>query len=285
MGYFQVSRPVARRLLLVNMKQRMVNTRFWDDNYTSNLDPIEKLMFLYFITNTSTTICGIYEIPLKKIAVETGIDKEMVNRILERFKKDQKVFYVDGWIGIKNFIKHQNQNSPKVKKGIETEMMAVPKDILDKMIAYGYHIHTLSHLNLNSNLNSNLNPPTPLKGDKGEIKYQSVNDEGQEVEKYLGLKRMISDRGVFNYASELAKLRQSPKKVDRIVAHYFEAKEYKFENWEQYYPNLARFTKIAKGLTGYNSSQVEQAITHCLKEWGDNWTMETLVNWIPETNK
>ena len=35
-------------------KTRIINTRFWIDDYTSNLDPIEKLLFLYFLTNTAT---------------------------------------------------------------------------------------------------------------------------------------------------------------------------------------------------------------------------------------
>jgi hypothetical protein len=111
-------------------KQRMVNTRFWDDDYTSNLDPIEKLLFLYFLTNTSTNICGVYEIPLKKVANETGIDKEMVAKIIQRFTNDNKIFYQDGWVVVKNFIKHQNQKSPKVSKGIVEELKNVPEQIL-----------------------------------------------------------------------------------------------------------------------------------------------------------
>jgi len=111
-------------------KQRMVNTRFWDDNYASNLDPIEKLLFLYFLTNTSTNISGVYEIPIKKVANETGIDKEMVEKIINRFSKDNKIFYKDGWVVIKNFIKHQNQKSPKVSKGIVEEFKNVPENIL-----------------------------------------------------------------------------------------------------------------------------------------------------------
>jgi hypothetical protein len=110
-------------------KNRMVNTRFWDDGYTANLDPIEKLLFLYFLTNTSTNICGIYEIPLKKIALETGIEKEMVTKIIGRFAREGKVVYIDGWIVIKNFLKHQNQESPKVKKGIVSELEKLPQNI------------------------------------------------------------------------------------------------------------------------------------------------------------
>lgn len=71
-------------------KQRMINTRFWEDGYTANLDPIEKLLFLYFLTNTSTNICGFYEIPLKKIASDTGLDKDMVLKIIKRFTDDKK---------------------------------------------------------------------------------------------------------------------------------------------------------------------------------------------------
>lgn len=145
------------------MKSRIINTKFWDDNYTSDLDPIEKLMFLYLLTNTSTNISGVYEIPLKKIATETGIDKEMVQKILDRFDRDGKVFYIDGWVWIKNFIKNQNERSPKVKKGIELALEAVPSQIKVKVEEKLKGIDTLSHSNSNSNsnLNSNSNTSEP----------------------------------------------------------------------------------------------------------------------------
>lgn len=125
-------------------KSRIVDTIFWEDNYTANLDPTEKLLFLYFLTNGSTNICGIYQITLKKVAVETGFEKDMVEKILCRFERDDKIFYREGWLGIKNFIKHQNQNSPQVKKGIERELELVPKSL--KSIVFGEGIDTLSHL-------------------------------------------------------------------------------------------------------------------------------------------
>jgi len=113
-------------------KKRMIDTRFWIDDYISNLDPIEKLLFLYFLTNPYTDICGIYEIPLKHIALETGLDKEMVTKILARFEKDGKIFYEKGWIGVKNFPKHQLDN-PKVSKGIQAGFKEAPKFILKKL--------------------------------------------------------------------------------------------------------------------------------------------------------
>lgn len=147
-------------------KIRVINTRFWIDDYTSNLDPIEKLVFLYFLTNPMTDICGIYEIPLKIIAVETGIDREMVLKILGRFERDDKIFYENGWVAIKNFKKHQTLN-PKVIIGIENGLSKAPKSLLGKLcIDY----NSLSHLNsnLNPNLNSNLNPNAVAFCDNGE---------------------------------------------------------------------------------------------------------------------
>lgn len=143
-------------------KFRYVNTRFWDDNYTSNLDPIEKLLFLYCLTNTSTNICGVYEIPIKKIAMDTGVDKDMVLKILDRFTKDGKVFYINGWLAIKNFIKHQTIN-PKTETGIVLALKDVPTDVMVKLIDYGYPIYTLSHSNTNNNINTNNNTNNNIK--------------------------------------------------------------------------------------------------------------------------
>lgn len=161
-------------------KQRIVNTRFWIDDYISNLDPTEKLLFLYFLTNPSTDICGVYEVPLKTIATDTGIEIEMVKKILKRFSKDKRVFYVDGWVGIKNFAKHQS-DSPSVKKGIEIGLKKAPKEILDRVYTESIEgVPPLSHLNLNSNsnlnLNSNLNREVSLSL-LGEFKNVKISEE------------------------------------------------------------------------------------------------------------
>ena len=108
------------------MKSRVVNTKFWTDAYITELDPSEKLIFIYLITNNLTNICGIYEITLRQISFDTGFELETVKRILQRFERDGKVAYKDGWVAIRNFIKNQNQGSPQVKKGIKREFELSP---------------------------------------------------------------------------------------------------------------------------------------------------------------
>lgn len=136
-------------------KQRYINTKLWSDNWVTNLDPVEKLLFLYLLTNERTNIAGVYELPIKLMAVETGIEKEMVDKILKRFEKDNKIIYKKGWIIIKNFTKHQDLNNEKIKKGVESIINDIPQYIKDTLsIPYTY---PSNNLNYNSNSNSNSN--------------------------------------------------------------------------------------------------------------------------------
>lgn len=112
-------------------KQRYINTKFWSDNFISELNPLDRYLFLYFLTNEHTNICGIYEEPLKTVSFETGIELDMLKKMLKRLVG--KIYYIDGWVYIKNFQKHQNPDSPTIKRGIEVEMSKIPNEIKKKI--------------------------------------------------------------------------------------------------------------------------------------------------------
>lgn len=120
------------------MKQRYINTRFWNDSYVAELDPVEKLLFIYFLTNEHTNISGIYEVPMKVMAVETGLDTTMLHKVLPRLK--DKIRYVDGRVVIKNFIKHQEGGSEQVRKGIINSLKEIPRDFLINVISKGFFV-------------------------------------------------------------------------------------------------------------------------------------------------
>lgn len=112
-------------------KNRMVNTRYWSDGFIVNLKPIEKLLFIYFLTNQYTSLCGIYECPLRTIAYETGIDKNIVENTFERFVG--KIHYIDGWVYVRNFAKHQSAND-KMKIGACNELEKIPIKIKKEVL-------------------------------------------------------------------------------------------------------------------------------------------------------
>lgn len=129
-------------------KQRMINTKFWSDSYIVELDPIEKLLFLYLLSNQYTNLIGIYELPLRNMAFDTGIDKEMIKKIFERFTEDKRVYYINNWVVIRNFARHQN-DSPMIITGMKRELEEMPLEVKEKLegkdrVCIGYIYDKLS---------------------------------------------------------------------------------------------------------------------------------------------
>jgi len=128
-------------------KQRIVKDSFWTDPYVENLDPIEKLMFLYLLTNPLCNVLGIYEIQPKRIAYETGIDKDIANKILERFVKNNKLIRIDSWIVITNFPKNQSSN-PSIKQGMQRIYDSLPHKVKQAVAGSSQPMTYLTLLNL-----------------------------------------------------------------------------------------------------------------------------------------
>ena len=110
-------------------KQRLIDTRFWDDSYVLTLDPSEKLVFLYLLTNPLTAICGVYEVALRRIAFDTGFDADTVTRILGRLERDGRCVYRDGWVALRNWLKYQRINHPRIAAGIWRALNKAPPDL------------------------------------------------------------------------------------------------------------------------------------------------------------
>lgn len=193
-------------------KQRMVNTKFWSDSWIVNLDPLERYLYLYLLTNEHTNIAGVYELPIRVMAFETGLDKEMLPKMLGRFS--EKVLFKDGWVAIKNFQKHQSTSSSKVRKGIEVEMAKVPQNIRE-YIENGYPIHTLSNpiIYSNTNSNPNTNSNTKKKSFHGEFKNVLLTDD-----EYTKLVEALNENAVLGLIAELDTYIESSGK--KYKSHY-----------------------------------------------------------------
>lgn len=162
-------------------KQRYVNTKFWSDNFISELNPLDRYLFLYFLTNEHTNICGIYEVPLKTISFETGLELDMLKKMINRLCG--KVYYINGWVYLKNFAKHQAVND-SIKKGIEASKKEVPNDILVKIkeidSLYTPSPQDQTYLNHNINTNSNIkniNSINEIKNKYGEFENVFLSEK------------------------------------------------------------------------------------------------------------
>lgn len=171
-------------------KQRYVNTKIWSDSWIRKLKPLGRYLFLYLLTNEHTNISGIYELPLETMSFETGLVERELKKIILKLKP--KVYYLDGWVYLVNFQKHQSTTSEKVQTGIKVEMKKIPQKILYKIKEIGciYPIDTLSnpiiYPNTNSNLNSNTNSNEKLltfkKGERwGEKPYYVYGNKNLDL--------------------------------------------------------------------------------------------------------
>ena len=156
--------------------QRYVSTSFWDDEWVQCLDPSEKLLFLYLMTNPLTNIAGIYKITIRRMCFDTGFNADTVGHILSKFEKAGKAFLFEGWMILPNWPKYQKiGKDDNNKKGIDAILKSLPEKVLQFVIQHGYSYKyiediirglqgpyktltsPLNYFNLNSNLNSNLN--------------------------------------------------------------------------------------------------------------------------------
>lgn len=113
-------------------KNRMVNTKFWDDQYIANLKPTEKLLFLYLLTNPLTNIAGVYELSVRRMAFDIGLSEKEIGAILSQLQADGKIFYEAPWVAVRNFVRHQSLN-PKVMRGISIALDGAPKRITSQL--------------------------------------------------------------------------------------------------------------------------------------------------------
>lgn len=124
---------------------RPINTCFWRDDKILNLNSLEKLLFLYLMTNADSNLLGVYELPpLMYIAMEIGLPMSETKQVEEMLNKLEKNGFIK-WskstneIAILNFLKHSVMGGglpieKSLKKTIrETKNKALLGDVYEKI--------------------------------------------------------------------------------------------------------------------------------------------------------
>lgn len=106
---------------------RQVQVSFWQDAFVLDLTPEEKYFYVYLMTNSKTSQIGIYELPKRVIEMETGYNRETVEKLIQRFKDYEKIDYNEPTreIILLNWPKHNWNNSPKIVTRVEKELRDV----------------------------------------------------------------------------------------------------------------------------------------------------------------
>ena len=110
--------------------QRYISSSFWSDDWVDSLSVKEKLVYLYLLTNDNTSICGVYKLTIKRIKDDTSISRQKITDILQKFADDKKAYYVDEYIVLPNWLKHQHLNNESVRLGTIRALKALPDHII-----------------------------------------------------------------------------------------------------------------------------------------------------------
>ena len=131
---------------------RFIHTCFWEDTKVlDEMDYIDKYFYLYLLTNPHVNQCGCYEISINQIKNESGIEKNDIIRLLEKFENELKLIKIckdTKEILIINFYKYNWTSSPKVKSCIENEISKIKSqnlaEYITKIFQKKYPMDTLS---------------------------------------------------------------------------------------------------------------------------------------------
>ena len=111
-------------------KYRQVHVSFWQDTFVLDLTPEEKYFYLYLMTNTRSSACGIYEIPKKIMEIETGYPQKTVDNLIHRFINYGKIKYSQetSEVFILNWLKYNDIKSINTQKCIEKEISQIKSE-------------------------------------------------------------------------------------------------------------------------------------------------------------
>lgn len=111
---------------------KQIDSAFWNDPYVQGdetqrgLDITERYLFIFLLTGPLSNIAGVYPLPINTFTAMTGLTREQLLVILQRFEKDGKVLYKNGWVAVKNRKEYNKQDNPSIRKGIAKILAAAP---------------------------------------------------------------------------------------------------------------------------------------------------------------
>lgn len=155
---------------------RHIHIDYWQDGFVLDLTPEEKYFYIYLMTNSKTSQCGIYELPKRIIETETGYNRETVDKLLNRFIEYKKIVYCEETreVFLMNWIKHNKIVSPKVKKCVYEELKKIKSmDMVNLFFkqceGYGYTLDK-SEIKINIGMDR-VSIPIPEVGSNSEYGY------------------------------------------------------------------------------------------------------------------
>ena len=252
---------------------RHIHINYWQDGFVLDLTPEEKYFYIYLMTNSKTTQCGIYELHKRIIETETGYNRETVEKLLNRFEEYKKIVYCEetGEIFLTNWIKHNKIVSPKVKKCIEKELLNIKsKELINLFFEecnkYGYTLEgfntTMDRVSIPiPKVENNFNNHYGEKEKQKEKQKQKEEEKEKYKEKENNSEYVDFNEDLNNINKFKTLYEQNVGLINNIVAHWLIDISEEID-YEMFKRAIEIATDKGKCNKGY--------ISGILKKWKDN---------------
>lgn len=106
---------------------RPIQISYWQDKFVLKLTPEEKFFYIYLMTNSKTQQCGIYELPIAIISLETGYNSETITKLIKKFAEYKKIKYcfINEEIYLINWTKYNQINNKNTAACVVKELQSV----------------------------------------------------------------------------------------------------------------------------------------------------------------
>lgn len=124
---------------------RLIPVNVWDTDKFIELSIPAKLLWFYLNTNRRATVAGIYRIPKRVIAIETGLGQADLEALLAELQQQGLLAHEGELIWVFGLRESLRSNSQKLKSRIESDLRDIPPSPLKNKYLeyYGYPIEPL----------------------------------------------------------------------------------------------------------------------------------------------
>lgn len=143
---------------------RVVSHKFWNDSKVIELDPLNKLLYLYLLTNFKTNLIGCYELPVSLISFDTSIEKDDIASRLKKFEHEHDMIKFNeetSEVLILKWARYHWSDSINDYRTVKKELIGIKspifKEYLSDQIKQNYgHFEDSNSTKINDNLSKHI---------------------------------------------------------------------------------------------------------------------------------
>lgn len=163
------------------MKTRILHTRIYTDDFFAELNPVEKLIFIYLLTNENVNIIHLYELPDRKILYDLGISQTQLTAAKDKFQATGKIYFYKSFIYLANAAKYEQYTGERNETAKEVLFTQLNTEVL---AWYNAILNTPSDTPIDRPIDTN-----PIS-----VSIHSINNKSEIIKKEV-VKEKTTDEG------------------------------------------------------------------------------------------